>query len=130
MTPELEEFAKAFVGCMRDAAIQASDLKLQSDAHGAVAKRWRRAAREETATEFARVIIPDVVDSTIFYLLYAIDEGLLKLTYTASNGAAVDLTEQGLSELAAWYMGSGGWRAMYSKERVVDDFADLRSDDS
>jgi hypothetical protein len=37
----------------------------------------------------------------------------------------VELTEDGLGELAGWYMGSGGWRAMFSRERFVDDFADL-----
>ncbi len=130
MTPEIEEFAKVLVEWIRDASIRGSDVIVRPTANAPVAKRWRREAREETATEFARVIIPDVVDSTIFYLLYAIDEGLRKLTFTASSGVAVDLTEQGLSELAGWYMGIGGWRAMYSKERVVDDFADLRSDDS
>ncbi len=90
---------------------------------------WRRAGSHLRNLRVSR--IPwDVVDEVLFYLLHAIDEGLLRLTFTASNGVAVDLTEQGLSELAGWYMGSGGWRAMYSKERFVDDFADLRSDDS
>ncbi len=71
------------------------------------------------------VVIPDVVDDTVFYLLHEIDDAGLRLTYTASNGKTVDLTEEGLSELAGWYMGSGGWRAMFSQERFVDDFADL-----
>jgi len=40
-------------------------------------------------------------------------------------GREVDLTEEGLGELSGWYMGSGGWRAMFSKERYEDDFADM-----
>ncbi len=87
--------------------------------------RWKKAANEGTPITFAHVAIPDIVDETIFYLLLAIDEGGLRIAYTASNGTVVDLTTQGLGELAGWFMGSGGWRAMYSKARFVDDFADL-----
>jgi hypothetical protein len=130
MTPEIEEFAKRLVEFVRDASIRSNDVGLRPTAVGPVAVRWKRAAAENAPTEFARVIIPDVVDDTVFYLLHAIDEGALPLTFTAPNGTAVDLTKGGRSELAGWYMGSGGWRAMYSKERFIDDFADLRGDSS
>ena len=94
-----------------------------------VAKRWAKAAREEASVDIGRILIPDIVDGTIFYLLQAIDEGILPLRFTASNGKTVDLTAEGRSELAGWYIGSPGWREMYSQERFVDDFADLRGDD-
>jgi hypothetical protein len=71
------------------------------------------------------VVIPDAVDETVFNLLHAIDQGALRLRYVTSDGRQVDLTEEGLGELAGWYMGSGGWRALFSAERYVDDFADL-----
>ena len=99
---------------------------LRPTAVGPVAERWKLAAREGTPAEFARVVIPDVVDDTILYLLHAIDEGAIPLTFTASNGTAVNLTKEGGSELAGWYMGSDGCCGMYSKERFVDDFSDLR----
>ena len=70
-------------------------------------------------------MIPDCVDKTIFHLLYAIDQGAIRLSFQSQDGNFVDLTEEGLSELAGWFMGSGGWRAMYSSERFHDDFADL-----
>ena len=70
-------------------------------------------------------MIPDAVDETVFSLLRAIDQGLLRMKFVGSSGREVDLTEEGLGELSGWYMGSGGWRARYSKERFVDDFADL-----
>ncbi len=130
MTPEIEEFAKAIVELVRDASIQSSDMVLRPTVDAPVAKRWRAAARDETSTGFARVMIPDIVDDTIFYLLQAIDEGSLRMAFTGSNGRAVDLTAEGHGELAGWYMGSGGWRAMYSKERFVDDFSDLRKGNS
>lgn len=74
----------------------------------------------------ARTIIPDIVDNTVFHLLDAIDNGLLRLVFTDSSGRVVDLMKNGLSEMAGWYMGTGGWRAQYSQERFIDDCADLR----
>jgi hypothetical protein len=35
------------------------------------------------------------------------------------------VTCDGLGELTGSYMGSGGWLAAHSKERFVDDLADL-----
>jgi hypothetical protein len=70
-------------------------------------------------------MIADAVDETVFYLLHAIDNGRIKLVFTASNGEKIDLSRDDLGELSGWYMGSGGWRALYSKERYIDDFADL-----
>ena len=129
MTPEIEEFAKVIVELVRDAAIQSNDRALLPTARYALAKRWKTAASEEAPENFARVLIPDIVDDTIFYLLQAIDEGSLRLAYTASNGTVVDLASQGLGELAGWFTGSDGWVAMYSTERFVDDFSDLRGED-
>jgi hypothetical protein len=60
----------------------------------------------------------------MFWLLHAIDDGLLRIKYVTADGKEIDLGREG--ELAGWYMGSDGWRAMYSKERFVDDFADLK----
>ena len=77
-------------------------------------------------TEGVRTVIPDCVDETIFYLLRALDEGVLRLSYADdASGEVVDLTEAGLSELAGWFMGRGGWRAQYSEQRFVDDFGEL-----
>jgi len=67
------------------------------------------------------VIIPDCVDEAIFCLLHAIDERHLKLTFTAPNGEKVDLADEGLSELAGWYVGGeDNWRYRFSKERIND----------
>jgi hypothetical protein len=128
MTPEIEEFGATLVQFVRDAAIQSNDRALLPTARYALAQRWKKAAREETPENFARVLIPDIVDDTIFYLLQAIDDGRLKLAYTAADGTVVDLTSQGLGELAGWLTGSDGWVAMYSKERSVDDFSDSRGE--
>jgi hypothetical protein len=130
MIPEIEEFAKTLVQWVRDASIQSSDMILRPTVTARIAERWRTAANDADPAAFARILIPDIVDDTIFHLLHAIDEGLLKLSYTASNGKVVDLMELGHSELAGEYIGTEGWRGMYSKERFVDDFADIKWDDS
>jgi len=118
-TPEIEEFAKIVVESIRDTAIQSNDRRLTSN--HAIAKRWREAAESGSAEVFAKTLIPDIVDDALFYLLRAIDDGLLKLSFTASTGETVDLSSEGLSELAGWYIGNNGWRAKFAKERFVED---------
>jgi hypothetical protein len=127
-TFEIEEFARILVQHVRDSAIQSSDMQLRTDVDGPIAMRWKDAARDGTAGSVLTVAIPDIVDDVLFYLLLAIDQEVLSLSFVASNGKIVSLPADGLGELGGWYMGSGGWRAMYSKERFVDDFADLTYD--
>jgi hypothetical protein len=126
--PEIEEFAKVLVEWVRDAAIRSSDRTLRPDSPSPVATRWREAAREETHEAFAKALIPDIVDDTVFYLLQAIDQEVLQLSFRASNGRRVDLAAEGLGELSGSYMGSDGWRRTYAKERFVDYCSDLTLD--
>lgn len=121
---QIEEFAKILVREVRDAAIQSNDRRLNPTATHVVAKRWRQSARAGQLEPVAKVLIPDIVDDTIFYLLRAIDDGALKLSFTDSHGKTVDLSEEGLGELAGWY--AGEWNGKYTKERFVDNFLDLR----
>jgi hypothetical protein len=123
---EIEEFAKILVQRVRDEAIRSSDRLMRPDARSPVAERWRKAAREGRPDNLANVLIPDVVDDTIFYFLQAIDQELLQLSFRASNGKSVELPSEGLGELSGWFMGSPGWREMFAKERFVDDLSDLR----
>ena len=122
--PQIEEFAKILVREVRDAAIQSSDRCLSPTAIHVIAKRWRESARAGQLEPIAKVLIPDTVDDTIFYLLHAIDDGSLKLSFTDSKGRTIDLSEVGLGELAGWY--SGEWRETFSKERAPDNFPDLK----
>jgi hypothetical protein len=84
--------------------------------------RWKALVADSSEV---RIVVPDAVDEAVFGVLQAIDQGLLRLKYVSLSGREVDLTEEGQGELSGWYMGSGGWRALYSAERFVDDFADL-----
>ncbi len=122
MSPEIEEFARVLVRQVRDAAVRNCDGLLAPNAGSPVAKRWQQSGVQGG---FPVVMIPDAVDEAVFSLLQAIDQGLLRMKFVGSSGKEVDLTEEGRGELSGWYMGSGGWRAQYSEERFVDDFADL-----
>ena len=96
---EVEEFAKLLVQEVRDSAIRSCEVLLRPNAAGPTAKRWKETANGNPES-FPKMIIADVVDDTIFELLRAIDEGLLKLSFTASNGKTVDLTAGGFGESA------------------------------
>lgn len=120
--PEIEEFAKVLVQQVRDSAVRDCDGLLLPTANSPVARRWRQVPAPRADLS---VMIPDVVDEVVFCLLQAIDQGLLCLKFVSSSGREIDLTEEGAGELSGWYMGSGGWRSMFSSERFVDDFADL-----
>lgn len=123
----IEELGQLLVRHVRDVAIQSCDLQLLPHSQTPLAKRWRRAAVPFNGKVPPQVLIPDCVDETIFAFLRAIDQGLLRLSFTAESGETVDLVKEGRGELGARYMASGGWRAKYSKERFVDDFAELSS---
>jgi hypothetical protein len=122
--PEIEEFAKALVRQVRDASVRNCDNLLLPQASSSMAHRWKQLT---ASASDIRTVVPDAIDKAVCSMLRAIDEGALRLKFVASSGREIDLTEEGLGELVGWYMGSGGWRAMFSEERYIDDFADLRS---
>jgi hypothetical protein len=66
------------------------------------------------------MVIPDVVDNTLFYLMNAIDNGIIPLRYKTDKGKTVDLSSVGEGEMAGWYVGDDSWREKFSKERYVD----------
>jgi len=122
--PEVEEFAKTLVQHVRDAAIRATDRRLRPDSNDLVIQRWKKGGQERNLESVATMVAPDIVDDTIFFLLRAIDQQVLQQSFTAPNGKTINLPEGGLGELGGWYMGSPGWREMYSAERFADDLAD------
>ena len=117
----IEELGILLVRHVRDVAIQSCDMQLLPHSETAVAKRWRRAAIPFNGQVPPQVLIPDCVDEAIYAFLRAIDQGLLRLSYTAENGETVDLVKEGRGELASRYT---DWRAKYSKERIGEDVAD------
>jgi hypothetical protein len=129
LTPEIEEFARILVHRVRDATIQRCDRTVRRpNPRSPIVTRWKEAALQSTPEAFAEVLIPDIVDDTVFYLLNAIDQELLHLKFVSSGGKEIDLVHDSLGELGGWYRGSEGWRAMNSKARFVNDCADLDTD--
>jgi hypothetical protein len=124
MSAAIEEFAKILVREVRDNAVRSCDALLQPNAGSAAAQRWKELGVKPS--EF-KIVIPDLVDEVVFSLLNAIDLGSLRLKFVSSDASEVDLLTEGQSELAGWYMMSGGWRR-YSAERFFDDLADMDSD--
>jgi hypothetical protein len=119
--PEILEFAKILVQHVRDTAIRSCDQRASGNFKSIVAERWKKAAAGHANLDsIAKVLIPDIVDDTLFHLLLAIDQEILRLSFTASDGKTIDLPEDGYGELAGWYPGSEGWCEMYSKERFFD----------
>lgn len=125
--PELEEFARLIVRHVRDSAIRENDFRLSAHAKEPKAKRWREAASKITPEEFARMLIPDVVDTVIFELLRAMDEGVLPLSFTGSSGTTVDLTKD-QDGLVGRYVGSDGWCGQYAQERYAEDYTESCED--
>lgn len=118
--PDIEEFAKAIVTLVRDAAIQACDARLNPNARSVSARRWQEAATK-SGHEAITELIPDIVDNTLFQLMAAIDGGDIELTFKTSNGKTVDLTEAGMQEMAGEYAATEeGWRQRYSAQRIND----------
>ncbi len=121
---DIEEFGRLLIKQVRDQAIANCDRRLQARRTDPISKRWQAALSTRSSEEILKVAIPDIVDTVIAELLRGIDQETLPLAFTASNGATVDLSRDGLGELCGWFMGE--WRFRHSDERVVDDFADLR----
>ena len=114
---ELEEFAKLLVEQVRDAAIRSCDRRLRPDARSVTAQNWHKAMSAGSET-LASILISDCVDEAVFYLLHAIDDGMIQLRFISHDGKEVELNESG--ELAGWYVGyEDGWIGRFSRERFV-----------
>lgn len=117
--PEVEEFVRRLVENVRDLAIRSCDAQLRTAAPSPTATRWRAAAQAAGSDcgPPAHVLVPDAVDMALGYLLGAIDQGVLQLSYRADSGEVVDLTKDGLLELGGSY---DEWVERYSKERYSE----------
>ncbi len=122
MKSEIEEFARLLVRIVRDRSIVSCDGQTKLESNSPIALRWRRFHIDANSTALAEAMISDCVDDAIFHLLQAIDCGDLQLRFVASTGTIVDLTKDGMGELAGWYMmGKEGWRAQFTQQRFSDD---------
>lgn len=117
--PEIEDFAQILIEHVRDASISSLDINLSPNARSMTARRWQAAGISKNPQ--SETLIADSVDAAIYFLLKAIDDGVICLKMVDSVGKEIDLREVGLGELAGWYIGPDGWRNQYSSERLGDD---------
>lgn len=111
----IEEFARILVNHVRDAAIRDCDMDSASESSSVGARRWRDLGSTQ-AQPLMSAVIPDCVDTTLFWLLDAIDQGIMNIQFVAEDGSVVDLVRDGLGELAGSYIGNESWRSQFSKE--------------
>lgn len=118
---KIAEFGMRLMLHVHREAMSSCELTLRPDYLGADGKRWAAAAAATGGVVPAEMIIPDCVDSTIFKLLYAMDDAdLLHVFFTTADGQTIDLPVAGCGEPMGWYIGPREWRWWYSKERIVD----------
>lgn len=111
-------FARAIVA-IRDTAISSCGTAIAATTVGDVAERWRAALAGAEVESVRRSLIPDVVDSTIFALLNAIENDDLELFIrNPDSGAFLSLSDVGRWEMAGDYIGDDGWREAYSSHPV------------
>jgi hypothetical protein len=113
-----DAFAEALVRLVRDQAIRNCQACLTTGTRSPIGKNWISAITSRNPEQIANSIIPDCIDETIFCLLNAIDESGLNLTFTSQDGQKLDLSVDGLGELAGWYTGTEGWCERFSKEKI------------
>lgn len=111
----LDEFARALLAHVRDAAVRSCDAQLRPQARSPEAQKWRALQVSEALS----AIVPDVVDHAVFELMKAIDDAGLHLKFVAASGEEIDLTEDGGSELAGSFIGT--WRQRFARERFYDE---------
>ena len=127
MSPsELEQFAEQLMRYVRDRAIVALDHQAAGEMQGRSRASWVDLIKDDDARKLVDELIPDAVDQALFELLNALDNEELRLAWYTSDGSCVSLEELGLGEMGGWFMGSGGWRQQFSKERAEDRFKDVQ----
>jgi hypothetical protein len=117
-----DEFAERLVRLVRDRAIESCDQRRNPETKGRPAAYWKSAIENGSVQQLLDIVIPDCVDIAIFYILDAIDNEGIQLTYKSEEGVSVNLCES--QEMAGWYI-SYDWVKKYSAERFVDYFDDL-----
>lgn len=115
----IELFAKMLIEAVRDPAVRSADMNADPRVKAFPAQRWRD-AMALGADAAVQEAVPDAVDEAIFHLLSAIDQGVLKLRWTTPDGDEIDLTDEGLGELAGWFVGLEAWRGRYCQERFFE----------
>ncbi len=113
MTTPLDEFAKKLIERVRDDTIAGAGV-LENARTRAPIRSHLTEFDQDCVNKALELLIPKIVDKTIFRLLNSADGGGIRLLYVADDGVTCDLEEEGMGELAGWLWGEDGWIASYS----------------
>lgn len=114
MSALVDEFGGKLVKQVRDSTITSCGVLRNPHARSPMRLKLNELDRN-VVDRVLDLVIPDIVDDTLFHLLRAIDGGDIRLVYIADDGRECDLTTEGGQELAGWYRGEDGWVSRHSK---------------
>jgi len=115
----LDGFAQTMMRSVRDRSIDEMDLFNSGRMEQSVPTLWSHVATTPEIREALTQLIPQIVDTAIYFFLDAIDNGELRLAVRSRSGDYLDLMELGHGGLAGWPMGGepDSWRARFSERR-------------
>ncbi len=112
----LEKFAELFIKNVRDRAIEECDNNLVSNSP--IAQRWNKSIQNGDIQEFAKNVIADSVDISLFYALLSVDDEDFDIIFKI-NGVEYRLGEKFSGELGGYY--TGLWVEKFSNQRFYND---------
>lgn len=116
MDEATEEFGRKLVKFVRDDTLTSCDVIGRLGSNDPTTRRLHAYDRK-LIKDVLDILLPEIVDDTIFHLLRSIDGEDIKLIYVTDGGAPCDLAEIAQGELAGYYLGEEGWAASYSRGR-------------
>lgn len=119
MKMQIDEFGKKLIEQVRDQAISSREV-LGNPYSKSPARLRLNQFDEKCVDHVLDVLVPELIDETLFYLLRSIDGGHIRLLYVADDGQKCDLEADGLGELAGWLNGEDGWVERYSKFKLIE----------
>ena len=119
----LDKFGRLLVERGRDSTIQQWDNIVEGRSKAPIRKKWgdNFARLSPEAQEFVHAIIPEIVDSTLHYMLWMLEDPYIgvKMSVETSQGIVPDINEISPS-LGGHPFSEYGWIARFSKERLSD----------
>lgn len=113
MSMPIDEFARKLIERVRDDTITSCSVLKNPHSRSPMRLRLNGLDRD-CVDEVLELLVPDIIDDTIFHLLRSIDGGDIRLVYVSDGGARCDLEDEGMRELAGRLFGEDGWIASYS----------------
>ena len=113
MNEALEEFGRKLVQHVRDDTIISNEV-LKNPWSRDPTRLKLNALDRKCVAAVLDLVIPEIVDDTLFCLLRAIDDGRIRLTYVPDEGESLDLSAGSHGELPGWLWGEEGWIGCHS----------------